>query len=238
MLFRSVSQSRYHAPIDFSWYVCIIRTEAHPPFGVPVAIQITPDLSHPVPSTFADEVSPSLKKNVRAMADTAAVVLELGYMPFEMTQEDEEAARKLFQEFDTKKTEDANPPELYQGNVAIKLSALLSMYDKQIVNDAVQLRTYITNRLLEVSNCGCTKYELRALELLGKMSDVGVFTEKSEISIVHKSADDLRVAIADKISKLLGSDIVEVEAVSVYDELGGLNGDIPRNPQGRDSTET
>jgi hypothetical protein len=149
---------------------------------------------------------------------------ELG-MPFEMTKEDEELARELFESFDAPKkggapTKSYNPPELYTGSVAIKLAALLDAYDQQVVTDAVQVRTYITNRLLEISQCGDSKQELRAIELLGKLSDVGAFTEKSEITVTHKTSDDLRKAIQSKIQRLLDMEVVDVEAKSVEEELG------------------
>ena len=112
---------------------------------------------------------------------------------------------------------------MYDGSVAIKLAALLDTYDKQIVTDAVQVRTFITNRLLEISTCGDARNELRALELLGKMSDIGAFTEKSEITITHRSSDDLRKAIEDKIHRMLGGDVIDVKPITVVEELGLLD---------------
>ena len=35
---------------------------------------------------------------------------------------------------------------------------------------------------MEIADCGDTRYELKALELLGKHSDIGIFTERSEIT--------------------------------------------------------
>ena len=140
---------------------------------------------------------------------------ELG-MPFEMTEDDERIARELFQEVDKKKTKqhrkqptpgEYNPPDLYTGNVALKLAALLTDYDHKVVLDATQARTYITNRLLEISSCGDAKHELRAIELLGKMSDIGAFSEKSEITVTHRTSDDLRQALEQKIQRLLGGTI-------------------------------
>ena len=185
-------------------------------------ISITPDFEHPVPKSFKDENAETLRENARVATKTASLLVELG-MPFEMTKEDEEAAQKLFQEFDKKKGEEKeghNPPVLYDGSVAIKLAALLNEYDKQVITDAVQVRTFITNRLLELSSCGDAKNELRALELLGKMSDIGAFTEKTEITITHRTSEDLRKAIEDKIHKLLGGDIIDVKPVTVVQELG------------------
>jgi hypothetical protein len=185
-------------------------------------MNITPTADHPLPKNFQEEVADSLQGNARVAADTASLMFELG-MPFEMTAQDEEAARKLFSQVDVKKHKGApgatNPPALYEGNVALKLGALLSEYDKRVVLDATQARTYIMNRLLEISSCGDNKTELRALELFGKMSDVGAFTEKSEVTITHRSSGDIKQVLQEKISRLLGPDIEDVTP-KLAEELG------------------
>lgn len=196
-----------------------------------MTVHITPDNTHPLPDKLSDQIAPSLQENARVAASTATLMVELG-MPFEMTEEDEEAARKLFQEVDKKKVypknnkdrhsttpvDSYNPPDLYNGNVAVKLAALLTEYDHKVVLDATQARTYITNRLLEISSCGDAKHELRAIELLGKMSDVGAFSEKSEITITHRTSEDLKQAIQEKIERLLGSTI-DSTAKTLEEEL-------------------
>jgi len=174
---------------------------------MPMTTPITPTMTKAVPDNLSDELAPSFQDNARVAASTAALMAELG-MPFEMTEEDEKLAHDLFKQVDTKKKHNTpqasyNPPNLYQGNVALKLSALLNEYDHRVILDATQARTYITNRLLEISSCGDAKQELRAIELLGKLSDVGAFSEKSEITVTHRTSEDLKTVIADKIQKLL-----------------------------------
>jgi hypothetical protein len=186
-------------------------------------LNITPTADHPMPNNLNEEVADSLQGNARVAADTASLMFELG-MPFEMTQEDEEAARKLFTQVDVKKKKGqdpntTNPASLYQGSVALKLGALLNEYDKRIVLDATQARTYIMNKLLEISDCGDDKTELRALELFGKMSDVGAFTEKSEVTITHRSSGDIKQVLQEKISRLLGPDVQDVTP-KLAQELG------------------
>ena len=110
--------------------------------------------------------------------------------------------------------------QTYQGNVALKLAALLTEYDHRVVVDATQARTYIMNRLLELSTCGDTKSELRALELIGKMSDIGAFTEKSEITITHRSSSDLQQVIEQKINRLLSIGITDVTPKNTKKDLG------------------
>lgn len=103
------------------------------------------------------------------------------------------------------------PHDLYSSKVALKLAALLNEYDKQVVSDAAQLRVYITNKLIEISSCGMPKDELRALELLGKISDVGLFVEKSEVNVVHNTSASLEHAIKDRINRLLGYKNLDIE---------------------------
>ena len=103
------------------------------------------------------------------------------------------------------------PRDIYTSAVGAKLSALLNEYDKQIVQDAAQLRTYITNKLIEISSCGNAKDELRALELLGKISDVGLFVEKSEVNIVSTTPAALEHSIKEKINRILGQRNIDIE---------------------------
>lgn len=187
-------------------------------------LNITPDADHPIPKNLDEEVADTLQGNARVAANTATLMFELG-MPFEMTEEDEKAAAKLFSQFDAKKKKgqdnsNVNPPELYQGNVALKLGALLNEYDQRIILDATQARTYIMNRLLELSSCGEVRSELRALELMGKMGDIGAFTEKSEVTITHRSSGDLKVVLQEKLQKLLTAEIEDVTPKKIAAELG------------------
>jgi len=202
-----------------------------------MTIQIQPTSNVPIPKNLGDEVGASLQENARIAATTAALMAELD-MPFEMTEEDEKLAHDLFKQVDAKKQKTSpsqyNPAALYQGNVALKLSALLNEYDQRVVLNATQARTYITNRLLEISSCGDARYELKAIELLGKLSDVSAFTEKSEVTITHRTSDDLKTAIADKINRLLAAQQANIIDITPDDnsleaELGILEDQIDGN---------
>jgi hypothetical protein len=50
------------------------------------------------------------------------------------------------------------------------------------------------------------KVRLRSIELIGKIADVGLFAERTEITITTKSTEDLEA----ELSKLLG-DVIDVE---------------------------
>jgi hypothetical protein len=109
---------------------------------------------------------------------------------------------------------------------ASKLGALLTEYDKQVVADSVQLRNFVTNKLLEATDCGQTRYELRALELLGKIADVGLFAEKVEVTVTH-TAEALEHEFKDFIMRAKAADgmiedaeFEEITEVSNGDEEG------------------
>jgi hypothetical protein len=57
---------------------------------------------------------------------------------------------------------------------------------------------------------------MRALELLGKVGDVGLFVERSEVTVRHKTTVELEDSIKSRIAKLLemrsaAEDIVDVD---------------------------
>ena len=83
--------------------------------------------------------------------------------------------------------------------------------------------------------------ELKALELLGKMSDVGAFTEKSEITVTHKSSETLQGLIKEKINRLIDLDIEDVVEItdSLDEELKKLeesDGDSSADESGSEET--
>jgi len=62
---------------------------------------------------------------------------------------------------------------------------------------------------------------------LGKISDVGLFAEKSEVTITHQSTDDIKEKLRSKLAKLVNppeeiENAIEIdgEAVDVNAELG------------------
>lgn len=188
------------------------------PFPQYMDIKITPDFESPMPKNNKDDVPKDLHEAMRTSAATAKLLDSLG-IPFEMSKKDEYDARSLIQATDRSTYV---PDAVYTGGVAVKLAALLDEYDKQIIADSTQVRTYVTNKLLDISHCGDTKHELRALELLGKLSDVGAFTEKSEVTINAKSTIELEGAIKDKINRLLQMKEVKGETIEQEDELAEL----------------
>jgi hypothetical protein len=85
----------------------------------------------------------------------------------------------------------------------------------------------VTNKLIDETENPDPRVRIRALELLGKISDVGLFAEKSEVTITHQSTDDLRAKLREKLQKLSTSEeriqeaiVIDGEVLDVDAELG------------------
>ena len=109
----------------------------------------------------------------------------------------------------------------------ILTNSILQEFGQSVAESATQIRHLVTNKLLLESENPDPRVRIRALELLGKISDVSLFAEKSEVTITHQSTDDLRAKLRQKLEKLvnppeeLGAPIVfEGEVIDLDVELG------------------
>lgn len=180
-------------------------------------VNIEPTDEFPVPFSLDDEEPATFVDEVQVAANTADLLLELG-APLEVSPEDAERERKLLEAVVKNKKKEP----LARINTAHAASAFLKTYGQQMAFDVGQARAAITAKLMEIANCGETKFELKALELLGKHSDIGLFTERSEITIKYKDPDDLELAIKERVKRLLNADVIDVTPIGIDldEELG------------------
>lgn len=147
----------------------------------------------------------SERERIRVAAITAIAEIQLG-AEVEVTEEDRNLARQIM--MDGRRVTKA---ELAKPAVILHLEALLESYDYDVVQDAKRLRAYVTNRLLEESNNPDPKIRLRALENLGKISDVGLFVERRELVVSQKSEQELEAELKERLSQLLNpEDVIDV----------------------------
>lgn len=203
-------------------------------------VNIEPTEGHPIPYATAPEEAKNFHDSVVVAANTADLLSELG-ASIEVDTDDIDKTVELF------KSRKKATKELQQPNTAFAASLFLKTYANRVAADAVEVRSAVTAKLMEIANCGDPRYELKALELLGKHSDIGLFTERSEITITHKSSDDLESAIKERIKRILNAEIVDVTPIadSLEDELGVADPDpretlsieLDPNPSTDDDTE-
>ena len=92
------------------------------------------------------------------------------------------------------------------------LTGMLTAYDWEFVQQAKELRGYAVAKILEECENPTASIRLKALQLLGKVTEVGLFTEKIEIKKEELSDGELDQRIKDKLSKFMGV----VDVVDVY----------------------
>lgn len=92
---------------------------------------------------------------------------------------------------------------------ALFVNEILTRYDMEVVKDAKRIRNFVTNKLIVESENMDSRIRMRALELLGKISDVGLFTERTEITVNNRSTTELENSLRDKLRRLMQTDAVE-----------------------------
>ena len=166
-----------------------------------------------------------LKDTTSAACNTANKLAEHG-LEITPTKEDKENAAKLVSAY-------AENPEKTSKKITVKRAAaltpaslivtdkILKEFGRSVVESSVQIRHLVTNKLLLESENPDPRVRMRALELLGKISDVALFAEKSEVTITHQSTDDLRDKLKTKLEKLVvGEAIEDAVIIDVAEELG------------------
>jgi hypothetical protein len=180
-------------------------------------VNIEPTKDHPVPFDTTDEKTATYLDEITVAANTAEVQVALG-APLEVDPDNLEREKALIEAATKRKKSGA----LKNVNTAFAAGAFLRTYGQQAALDVATARSAITNKLMEIANCGDPRYELKALELLGKHSDIGLFTERSEITINYKDPQDLENAIKERIKRLLNADVTDVTPIGadLDEELG------------------
>lgn len=125
------------------------------------------------------------------------------------------AARKVFTDLAT-----AAPEEHTKGNLttlktpqAVRhLVTMLSAYDWEFVEQAKNLRGMAVAKIIEETNHPDARIRLKALEMLGKVTEVGLFTEKIEVKKAALTDNEIEQRIKDKLNKFMQVvDVIDLE---------------------------
>ena len=172
-----------------------------------------------------------LKDRAGAAASTALELAEHG-LDVLPNKEDEAIAAGLVNSYaadpdKTSRTANANRVSTLTPASLILTDKILTEFGRSVVDSSMQIRHLVTNKLLLETENPDSRTRIKALELLGKISDVGLFSEKSEITITHQSTDDLKSKLRRKLEKLVpqGEEaedavILDGEEVDLAEELG------------------
>ena len=169
-----------------------------------MALNIEPDFDVPLPGMDTEEVSKKhLQARLSAAAMTASMLAQHG-LSIEPTREDKSTAAGIAASYAHNPTNTSKNTSTTRMTPAalILTQQILDDYAHQIVQSSVQIRHLVTNKLLQETENPDPKIRLRALELLGKQADVGLFSEKQEITVTHQTTDDLKSKLREKLMRL------------------------------------
>lgn len=162
---------------------------------------LTPEVGIPLPLNPEPSELQTWSDRARAAVNTIKTLLEAGGS-VEVSDEDRAASYDMMN--GSRKVVIADE---YAGTL-LHLDALLSEYDKELLNSATRLRSYVTNKLIQESADPDAKVRLKALELLGKITEVGLFSDRLDVNVRHQSVEQVDAELNNILEKYMGSAVV------------------------------
>ena len=193
-------------------------------------VQFEPEVTDLDDFVELDDAQPG--EVLSAQYKTVQWLEELGVRPDAEIQTEQQtaAARQAFGSLTTTATDVEQKEKLIELKTpqAVRhLTGMLAAYDWEFVQQAKEIRGYAVAQLIEETKSPNANIRLKALGLLGKVTEVGLFTDKIEVKKPDMSDGELDQRIKDKLSKFMGV----VDAIEVTDV------DIPAAKPPSDSVE-
>jgi len=156
-----------------------------------------------------------------AQVSTANLLAELGVEDDNDLVRDQQttAARKAFGFLTTNAdtTEQKTALAQLKTPAAVRhITGMLAAYDWEFIQQAQEIRGYTVAKLFEETQNPNASIRLKALVALGKVTEIGLFTEKIEVKKEALTDGELDQRIKDKLSKFMGVvDALEITDVDI-----------------------
>ena len=180
-------------------------------------IEFEPDVFNNTPETILDTNKVTPAQALDAKIKTKDWLKELGAVDSDTltTQLDKDAARSTFANLITNAPEQLTHTAIAQiktPEAVQHIVGMLTAYDWEFIHQAQQLRGYAVAKLVEETTNPSASIRLKALGLLGKVTEVGLFTDKIELKKETLTDTELDQRIKDKLSKFMG--VVDIQEVT------------------------
>jgi len=159
----------------------------------------TPPIETDIPLADFSPTFVSLEDRVSSALQS---LIDIGHLP-PPTEQDRKVGRGAMM------GEKVSDEDLSKPEVIVHIAAMLNEYDRTVVKSAAQMRTYVTNKLILETESPDPRIRLKALELLGKISDVGLFTDKTEITLRHRPTEELEQMLRERLTQVIDNEIFE-----------------------------
>lgn len=149
---------------------------------------VTPEIGIPLPTDATPEEIDSFRDKAHAMFNTVAELVR-GGLEVTVTDEDRAVAQEAFS-----KQKPPHPAKATPGAI-VHLESMLKEWDQEVLDVHRRLRNYVTNRLILESQNEDARVRLKALENLGKISSVGLFSERIDVNVTHRTLPDIEAEL-------------------------------------------
>jgi hypothetical protein len=137
------------------------------------------------------------------------------------TKSQQNAAREAFTSlnFDVDNAKQRTALAVIKTPAAVQhLSGMLTAYDWEFVTQAKELRGYTVSKILEETKHPDARIRLKALQMLGNVTEVALFTERVEVIKKDASEEEIEKRLRDRLAKFLtpidGATVTDVTPVS------------------------
>lgn len=166
-------------------------------------IVITPEIGIPFPFDTTPEELDSFRERAEALIKTVEVLEEHG-LEVQVTDTDRLAAHTMLASGQIAPVKSLLPASIKH------LDSILTEYDRELLDVHRRARVYVTNRLIIESTDADARTRLKALELLGKVSGVNLFSERVDVTVTHRSVKDIETEIK-KTLEIFDAEYAEVD---------------------------
>lgn len=162
---------------------------------------LEPDKDVALPKNAMDALPPMTQaEELEVYARTIKLLSDLQGKPVEPDEKDKETARQLAKQMlvDGTKVDFAN----YRNETLAYLAGMVAQYDQMIVRDYADLKLYVVNKLVEQSTNPDPKFSIPAIKALGEVDGVDAFKKRSEITVQHRTAEEVERSLLEKLERL------------------------------------
>lgn len=187
----------------------------------------TPELGIPFPFDTTPEELNDFRAKAEALLNTVEELEEHG-LQVEVTDSDRLESHMAVNTGVLPAAKDITPGAIKHVN------AILSEFDREVLDVHRRLRNYVTNKLVIDSANDDARTRLKALEMLGKISGVGLFSERIDVNVTQRTVKDIETELRKTLELYDGEyTVIEPEkpvAIAEIDldtELGTDSGPSP-----------
>jgi hypothetical protein len=177
-------------------------------------IIVTPEVGIPLPFDTHPEEVDGFREKAHAMFQTVMELTKHG-LQIDVSDSDRKESHVAFA------ASKSPAPKAVTSGTIVHLESMLNEWDQEVLDVGRRLRNYVTNKLIVETSDPDPKVRLKSLELLGKVSNVGLFTERIDITVTHRTMTDIETDLKKTLELFTGQviDVTPKEVVKSVSEI-------------------